>query len=265
MTLHSGTSFGEALKTWRTRRHLSQLDLALDANVSARHISFLETGRARPSREMVLQLARTLDLPLRARNELLEQAGFRRAFAETGLDASALAPIRAALDHMLRSHMPYPALICDRYWTLIDANPAAHSLLSPLLGGGSERNIARMLASNPAAREVIENWDEVIGDFASRLKLEAGRSGGDPILNALLQLVGSAAPARSDENSSAQPFISVRLRLGATRLSMLSMLAEFGTPRDITISDLRIELFYPADQATEAFFRQTCNRTTAAP
>lgn len=257
MTLHSNTSFGDALKAWRTRRHLSQLDLALDANVSARHISFLETGRARPSREMVLQLAQTMNLPLRARNELLEQAGFVRVFAETGLDARALGPIRAALDHMLASHMPYPALICDRYWSLIDANPAARSLLSPLQGDETAPNIARMIATNPVAREVIENWDEVIADFTSRLKLEAGRSGGDPRLNALLELVGTAAPARPDEVSSAQPFIPVRLRLGATRLSLLSMLAEFGTPRDITISDLRIELFFPADQATEAFFRQS--------
>lgn len=257
MATHLTPSFGEALKAWRTQRHLSQLDLALDANVSARHISFLETGRARPSREMVLQLAQTMNLPLRARNELLEQAGFVRAFTETGLDAAALGPVRAALDHMMASHMPYPALICDRHWTLVDANPAARALLSPLQRGEPHPNLARMISTNPAARELIENWDEVMTDFSGRLRLETVRSGGDPELNALLELVRAAIKDAPEIPSSARPFIPVRLRAAQTTLSLFSMLAEFGTPRDITIGDLRIELFFPADQATEAFFRRS--------
>ena len=250
MTTLSTLPFGETLKAWRARRHLSQLDLALDANVSARHISFLETGKARPSREMVLQLAETMSLPLRARNELLEQAGFVRAFAETGLDAETLGPIRTALSHMLASHMPFPALICDRHWTLIDANPAAKALLAPLLG--RESNVARMLATSPLARQLIANWTELMRDFAGRLRLEVARSGGDPILRELLELVKV-----DDEphTASARPFIPVILRNGESSLSLMSMLAEFGTPRDITISDLRIELFFPADAATEAYFR----------
>lgn len=243
--------FGDTLKTWRARRHLSQLDLALDANVSARHISYLETGKARPSREMVLQLAETMGLPLRARNELLEQAGFVRAFAETGLDAEGLEPVRMALAHMLASHMPFPAVIFDRHWTLVDANPAAKTLLAPLLG--TETNMVRLVAGNPLARQMIVNWTELMRDFAGRLRLEVTRSGGDPILRELLELVKS-----DDEIAqlpSARPFIPVILRNGEGTLSLMSMLAEFGTPRDITISDLRIELFFPANAATDAYFR----------
>ena len=246
--------FGENLKAWRARRHLSQLDLALDANVSARHISYLETGKARPSREMVLQLAETMSLPLRARNELLEQAGFVRSFAETRLDAETLGPVRTALTHMLASHMPFPALVCDRHWTLIDANGAAQQILAPLQGDGGQPNLARMIATNPRARQMIVNWPEVMRDFAGRLRLEVARSGGDPILRELLNVV---KVDDDDQPASARPFIPVVLRAGETTLSLMSMLAEFGTPRDITISDLRIELFFPADAATEAFFRGT--------
>ncbi len=255
MTAPHASPFGETLKVWRTRRHLSQLDLALDANVSSRHISFLETGRSKPSREMVLQLAETMSLPLRARNDLLEQAGFVRAFAETGLDAETLGPVRMALDHMLASHMPYPALICDRHWTLIDANPAARALLSPLHGASGETNLVRMIATNPMAQQMIVNWAEVIQDFAGRLRLEVSRSGGDPVLRALLDLVRVATGEREEDRTSTRPFIPVLLRHGESTLSLMSMLAEFGTARDITIGDLRIELFFPGDGATEQFFR----------
>ncbi len=255
MTEPQLSAFGETLKAWRTRRHLSQLDLALDANVSARHISFLETGRSKPSREMVLQLAETMSLPLRARNDLLEQAGYVRAFAEVGLDAETLGPVRMALNHMLASHMPYPALICDRHWSLIDANPAARALLSPLLRDGEVPNMVRMVVANPVAKTMIVNWQEVVRDFAGRLRLEVTRSGGDPILRELLDLVRVAADASEEERATSRPFIPVLLRHGETTLSLMSMLAEFGTARDITISDLRIELFFPGDTLTEQALR----------
>jgi transcriptional regulator with XRE-family HTH domain len=255
MTEPQSSAFGETLKAWRARRHLSQLDLALDANVSARHISFMETGRSKPSREMVLQLAETMSLPLRARNDLLEQAGYVRAFAETGLDAETLGPVRMALDHMLASHMPYPALICDRHWTLVDANPAARALLAPLHIDGDVQNMVRMVVTNPIAKTLILNWTEVVRDFAGRLRLEVSRSGGDPVLRELLDLVRIDGEAPEQDRTSARPFIPVLLRHGESTLSLMSMLAEFGTARDITIGDLRIELFFPGDGATETFLR----------
>lgn len=248
------TAFGSGLKAWREQRRMSQLELALAANVSARHISFLESGRARPSRQMVLQLAETMALPLRQRNELLEQAGYARAFAEAGLDAASLAPVRQALGHMLAGHMPFPALICDRHWNLVDANPAAGTLLGPLLADG-ERNIIRVIAGTAAARAAIANWEEVVAELACRLRLEVARSGGDPALAALLALLEKAAPARPAGDATGRPFVAVEMRRGEATLSLMSMLAEFGTPRDISIADLRIELFFPADQASEAMLR----------
>jgi transcriptional regulator with XRE-family HTH domain len=262
MTEPTASTFGETLVAWRKRRHLSQLDLALDANVSARHISFLETGRSKPSREMVLQLAETMSLPLRARNDLLEQAGYVRAFAEARLDAETLAPVRMALTHMLASHTPYPALICDRHWNLIDANPAARMLLAPLHVADGMQNIVRMVVTNPIAKTMILNWCDVIRDFAARVRLETARSGGDPVLRDLLDLVRATGVEAEPDSSSPQPFIPVLLRHGEGTLSLISMLAEFGTARDITIGDLRIELFFPADSATDHVLRSVPTNTT---
>jgi transcriptional regulator with XRE-family HTH domain len=256
--MSSFTSFGEALKAWRHRRDLSQLDLALDADVSARHISYLETGRARPSREMVLQLSEALGLPLRARNELLDQAGFAAVFEQTPLDQPALAAVRTVLARMLANHMPLPALICDRHWTLVDANPAAQALLSALHQGRGPPNLIRMILAEGPARTIIVNWSEVVRDLAHRLRLELMRSSGDPVLRELLEAARDARPGAEEiGEATARPFVPVHLRVGELELSLLSVLAEFGTPRDITIADLRIELFFAADAATERYFTDT--------
>jgi transcriptional regulator with XRE-family HTH domain len=254
----SFTTFGEALKSWRHRRDLSQLDLALDADVSARHISYLETGRARPSREMVLQLAQTLGLPLRARNELLAQAGFAAEFQQSPLEGASLDSMRAALARMLTNHAPLPALICDRHWNLVDTNASAQALLAGLAAGSGERNLIRLIVAEGPARALVVNWAEVVRDLTQRLRLEVMRSGGEPILRELLELAQRVRPSGDDGGEpTAQPFVPVQLRIGAQTLSLLSVLAEFGTPRDITISDLRIELFFPADRETERYFAQT--------
>lgn len=250
---HASLSFGASLRDCRKRVRMSQLDLSLEANVSARHISFLESGRARPSREMVHQLCESMGLSLRARNEMLEQAGFASSYRETNLDATALAPIRQALSHMLDSHMPFPALVCDRHWTLADANPSAHAILAPLADGG-DRNLIRMIARSPAAHRMIVNWRDVMSDMRSRLRLELRRSGHDSILLELIEVAESALGCESNATDQG-PFVPVRLDLGDRTLSLMSILSEFGTPRDITVADLRIELFFPADRETEAYFR----------
>jgi transcriptional regulator with XRE-family HTH domain len=245
------TTFGDGLRRWRQQRSWSQLDLSLEADISARHVSNLETGRAQPSREMVLHLSETLGLPLRARNELLEQAGFTRAFGETKLDGASLAVIREALQHMLTGHMPLPALVCDRYWNLVDTNATAQALLAPLQDGSG--NLARMMMT-PTAQALILNWPELVADFMNRLRLEVARSGGDPRLQGLLDAIRRVAPSREVAEPTDRPFIPVRLRHPEGDLALISLLAEFGAPRDITISDLRIELFLPADDATRVFF-----------
>ncbi|MDZ4840949.1 MAG: helix-turn-helix transcriptional regulator [Hyphomicrobium aestuarii] len=256
MDLTVRRTFAQSLKAWRTRRSLSQLALALEANVSARHIAFLETGRSRPSRDMVLQLAARLDLPLRARNELLESAGFIGEFRENGLDGTALLPVRSALNHMLKSHHPFPALICDRHWNLVDTNPAAHMLLAAM-GAGQGANLGQVLTSSPAAQAVILNWTEVVQNFANRLRLELKRCGGDPVLQQLIAKAEAATGNTTDgtiEPITESPFVAVQFLMGDRVLSMLSIIAEFGTPRDITVGDLRIELFFPADAETESYF-----------
>ena len=261
MIMATRPPFAESLKSWRAQRNLSQLDLALEANVSARHIAFLETGKSRPSREMVLQLAESLQLSLRARNEMLEQAGFARAFRETGLEGASLAPVRGALQHMLNSHAPYPAIICDRHWALVDANASAAAILAPLRGESAETNIVRLVLMSPVARQLILNWSEAAHDLASRLRLEIRRSGGDPVLVDLLAQAQAVLRESGGDGESRQreirndPFVPVRIQLPGRVLSLVSILAEFGTPRDITVADLRIELFFPTDTETEAFLR----------
>jgi transcriptional regulator with XRE-family HTH domain len=258
MTIVARPPFAESLKRWRSRRNLSQLDLALDADVSARHIAFLETGRAKPSREMVLRLSERLQLPLRARNDLLEQAGFASAFPEAHLDSRTLEPVRSVMAHMLARHAPYPAMICDRHWGVVEANASAQALLAPLAGGETAINIVRLIIGNPVAREIILNWTDVAQDLASRLRLELKRSGGDPTLQALLtaaEIELRGVETRLDSPERAGPFIPVRIRSPHGILSLVSVLAEFGTPRDITVGDLRIELFFPCDAETEAHFQ----------
>lgn len=257
-------SFGDHLRDWRARRRLSQLDLALEANVSARHVSFLETGRARPSREMVLQLATTLDLPLRERNSLLQAAGFVAAYPERPLDHESLKPIRAALTRMLAQHMPFPAMLLDKYWTVLDANPMAAALfnLGPALASGSDGgapvNVLEMIAAHPEITAQFENWPEVAQHLMARLRLEAAASGGDPKLQDLIDGLAEdpafALPAPAQEigaQEAGQPFLCSRIRMGDQVIALFSTIAQFGTAQDITVHDLRLELFFPADETTE--------------
>jgi transcriptional regulator with XRE-family HTH domain len=248
--------FGDLLKEWRQRRHMSQLDLALAAEVSARHVSFLETGRARPGREMVIQLAEALAIPLRERNGLLTSAGYAANYRQTPLDAEQLRPVRQALELMMERHMPYPALVCDHHWTIVRMNDAARTIFS-LAERPGETNIVKIMASNPALAAIVENWPEVAREFHHRLKLEIVMRGGDPVLrdlSALIEADPAFAAAPVSETPPDTPFLPVRFKIGGKRLSFFSTLAQFGTARDITISDLRVELFFPADAATTAAF-----------
>jgi transcriptional regulator with XRE-family HTH domain len=232
---------------------LSQLDLALECELSARHLSFLETGRAQPSREMVLRLAAGLMLPLGARNALLQAAGFAAAFPASELDSAALEPLRAALTEMMARHAPFPALLCDRYWSVRDANASAVALLGALNDGSGEVNIVRMLATSRAARTAIVNYPEVIEEMAARVRLEALEAGDDPVLAELLTTVEAAR--RDHPASSAlprRPLVPIMIATPAGTLSLLSMIAHFGTSEDVTVRDLRLELFLPADDATRA-------------
>jgi transcriptional regulator with XRE-family HTH domain len=241
--------FTQTLKTWRKQRRLSQLDLAGLAEVSARHLSFLETGRARPSRAMVDRLGRALDLPLTARNLMLTQAGFATRHPNRALTDTAMQPVRQAITHMLTRHAPYPAIAIDRLWTVIQMNPPAKMLFSPL-GIGEGDSLLDLMRSDALPR-VIENWPEVAASVAQRLRVESAALGGvaefAPVIDHLAKVGGQVA--------SFGPVLPTIYRLGAHRLSLFATIAQFGTPDDLTLDDLKIELYFPNDDETDRALR----------
>jgi transcriptional regulator with XRE-family HTH domain len=260
MTLHDsvlpapgGDAFAGLLRQYRAARRMSQLDLALTCEISARHLSFLETGRAKPSREMVLQLATGLVLPLSRQNALLQAAGFAAVFPSSPLDSEALGPFRAVLSEMMDRHAPYPAMLCDRHWTIRDANAVARALLAPLHGPQMEMNVIRMMTESPVAEAMIANLPEVIHEMRGRIALEVLEAGDDPVLRELLGGL-DAASLRHPLTASAprRPLVPTIVNTPGGQLRLLSTVAHFGTSEDVTVRDLRLELLFPADEATRA-------------
>jgi transcriptional regulator with XRE-family HTH domain len=251
---------GGLLREWRNRRRMSQLDLALEANVSARHLSFLETGRSKPSREMVLTLAEHLEVPLREQNALLVAAGYAPLYAETPLDTDEMGPVRDALDAILAGHEPYPAVIVDREWEIVASNGPAGMLLE----GVSEEllsppaNALRITLHPQGMAPRILNFEEWSGHLLTRLHRQALLSQ-DPALAELeRELLGY--PGVEASSGLAEPeemlFVPLRLRLpNDTVLSLFSTVATFGTPLDITLEELSIESFFPADGETKDYLR----------
>jgi len=252
-------NFGQMLKEWRQARRRSQLDLALDADISARHLSFIETGRARPSREMVLRLAEQLDMPLRERNLLLLAAGFAPVFAERRYEDPALGPVRAMVERVLASHAPFPAVAIDRHWTLLAANAA----VGPLLAGCDAAllrppvNVLRLSLHEGGLAPRIANLPEWRAHLLARLRRQVAETA-DPVLSALLaELAAYPVPSsdrRPGERMAEPASIAVPFQLAteAGVLSFLSTTMVFGTPRDILLSELAVEAFLPADEATLA-------------
>lgn len=251
------TPFGHALRRWRTARHISQLELATRAQTPSRHVSFLETGRSRPSQEMVLRLAEALEVPLPDRNALLTAAGFAPAFRERALGDEALSSIRFVVQRMLEAHAPYPAIVLDRWYDILDANLCGRRLL---LGGAEvdpddPHNLIDLLLG--PMRALITNWDEVIVDGLLRLRREVAAAVDDQRLAALLDRV--EAETRQLELSrfarSESPVLFTRANVFGTELTTLSTLVHFGGARDVTVDGLHLELIYPADAATDAVLR----------
>lgn len=244
--------FGPALKEWREKRHLSQLALGLEADVSARHISFMETGRARPSRGMVLRLCERLEVPRETRNRMLTAAGLAPAYDRRDSSAQDLAPIRTAIDRMLERHAPYPAFSIDRHWQLVDLNPPA-AMLFASVGLQPGASLIDALLDNAALRAAIGNLDEVMRHSATRLRTESAHLGGDPVLDhAVVRMEANLAP--SDEAGFYPAVIPTIYRVGPQTLSLFGTVAQFGTTEDVALSELRIELLFPADEPTRRFF-----------
>lgn len=262
MNSDSAISFGLALRQWRKSRGMSQLDLALSAQSSARHLSFLENGRAQPSRSMVLRLAEALDVPLRERNALLTSAGFAEMFRETPLDAGAMREVRRALALMLEKQEPYPALVIDRGWQVIMTNAACARLMSllDLEPGGTPLNLLRLMLHPSGLRHWIEDWEAGARMLLLQVRREYAANGGDALLGALLEEVLAYPDVAALENDApdarALPVLPLTMARDGLRLSWFTTVTTFGTPQDITLQELRVEMFYPADEATVRFARE---------
>jgi transcriptional regulator with XRE-family HTH domain len=249
------------LRQWREHRRLSQLALALQAEVSTRHLSFVETGRARPSRDLVLHLADQLDVPLRERNQVLLAAGYAPVYAETALDAPPMVAVREAVRQVLAGHEPYPAIVVDRAWTLVDANASiglftegvAPELLSP------PANALRVSLHPAGMAPRIANLGEWRAHLLGRLRRHVALTAA-PELAALYDEL-RAYPCDQPEPEIELPgpgdvVVPLRLRDGARELAFFSTVATFGTPLDVTVAELAIESFFPADATTAAALRE---------
>ena len=239
------SQFSDHLRHWRQTRRFSQLDLALEANVSARHISFLETGRARPSREMIIHLGDALAIPLFARNQMLAAMGFASRYEARDWKEVEMVPIRCAIDRMLERHAPYPGIAIDRLWRLTRMNIPAQKLFG--IFGLSEGDSMLELLTSPLLWEMVENWPDVAYHSMQRLRAESASQGGVPELEAAAKgLAGHASVS-----SNVGPTVPTVFRFGDQRLSMFGTIAQFGTPEDTVLEELKIELFFPSDDETE--------------
>jgi transcriptional regulator with XRE-family HTH domain len=254
------TSIGGLLQYWRKARSLSQLALAHEADVSPRHVCFLETGRARPSREMVLLLASVLDVPLRERNGLLLAAGFAPMYSETRLDDPELGAVRVALAAILRQQEPYPAVVMNRHWDIVGGNDAAGAFFASMLGEVRARepaNVLRMMFDPAGLRPYVSNWEAVAEMLIQRVQREAvggvkdGRTA--QLLAEVLAFPGVPSDLRRPRlDVPLLPVIPVNFQKGGDAYSFFSTVTTLGTPQDITLQEVRIESFFPADAQTEA-------------
>ncbi|MBX3524504.1 MAG: helix-turn-helix domain-containing protein [Xanthobacteraceae bacterium] len=253
---------GEVLREWRQRRRMTQLDLALDADISAKHLSFLETGRAQPSREMVLNLAERLEMPLRERNGLLVAAGFAPMFSERPLSDPSLAKAREAVELVLKGHEPYPAVAVDRHWNIVSANRPVGALISgasPALLKAPVNIMRLSLHPEGLARQIV-NFHEVRAHLIARLRRQIELSGDAQLAELLREISAYPKPSRSvvpiREGSADEVVIRTIVDTPAGRLSLFSTMTIFGSPVDVTLSELAIESFFPADSETAAILRK---------
>lgn len=251
-------AFPLLLRAWRRKRRLSQLDLALSSGVSQRHVSFLESGRARPSREMILQLSETLDVPLRERNHWLTAAGFAPIFQSRPLDDPQMSQVLAAVRLMLDNHAPFPAVALDRAWNVRLAN-APFERLAALLGGERpEPNLLRLFFHPAGLRPWVTNWRRIAPLLWSRAQREAEAAGGQEMRQVLEELrpYQDSETLWTAEDAALLPVLPLEIARAGVRLSLFTVIATFGTPQDVTADELRIESFFPADDSTAAFFRR---------
>ncbi len=256
------TPFGALLRRWRDARHMSQLTLATEAGISTRHLSFLETGRAQPSREMVQLLAGMLDVPLGDRNALLVSAGYAPAYGERPLTAPELEPVRRALEFTLRQQEPFPALVVDGAWNIVMGNEGASRIFDLFTDPGCDEvncNVMRTVFHPSGIRRYIVNWEELAECLVHSLHRQVAATGSTAMVALRDELLACpGVPSRwsvPDPTVTMPPLVSMQLRKDDLSLTFFSMITTLGTPRDVTLQQLKIECFFPADEPTERLAR----------
>ena len=256
--------FGNVLRSWRHHRRVSQLELSAESGISQRHISFLETGRSHPSRATVLALSDSLDIPLRERNALLRSAGFNGIYEEQTLDDAAVQQFRTALELCIQHHEPYPALVLDGRWNLVMANNAALGFFGLFadtfaalarIGNPTEFQMVRLCLRDEGLKPYIENWTELVTKFLQRARRALTMNPNDEHLPALIEEILSHPEAPDHWRQPAwsmppTPAITMVMSDGQTRYELITMLAHFGAPQHVTIEELSVETFYPANDVT---------------
>lgn len=256
------SAVGPLLSEYRKKNRLSQLDLSLLADVSSRHISFIETGRTSPSRAMLLRLADVLDLPHKDSNLLLHCGGYAAAYTELDLDANDMQPVREALQLILDNHNPYPALVMDGGWNVLMANSAQQMMSARILDASGKpptTNLLEAVFRQDCYRPFIENWEEVASHTLRRLRkqvLAFGKSGDDALYKRLLEMSPPANWQQPDDSPDDGPMLTVNFNLGGQSLKMFSTLSQFGTALDAGMEELLIESYFPADDQSKRFFAQ---------
>jgi len=269
LTSIASPGVGGLLRDWRRQRRLSQLDLANDAAVSARHLSFVETGRSKPSRELVLHLAERLDVPLRERNTLLLAAGYAPSYPETPFDAQEMAPVREALDRILASHEPFPAVVVDRHNDVVAANASALAIMTEDVAPHLLEppvNALRITMHPEGLAPRIVNFEEYATHLIDRLRREIATHGDERVMALHDELCAypgvDGSPSPTD--TAGALFVPLELRTGGGVLTFFSTIATFGTARDVTVAELSVESFFPADEATTAVLRARWGATATA-
>ena len=256
-TLGQGPAFGRYMKMWRRQRGISQLELAVRADLSQRHVSFIETGRSRPRQDVVHRVAEALEVPIRDRNVLMEAAGLAHSYPEVLLSDDVCAPFSNAIRMLLEAHEPYPAYVINRWWELVDANAAGRRVF-PQTGDGPINLVDAILGPGPN-REMIDNFPAVAWVFLRRIRREATNSGPEERLQELLERAEAYikdVPV-DVESRDAELAICAHFRIGDQVIKTVSMEARFGTAREVTLDELRVELVFPRDEEAEAFFRHS--------
>lgn len=256
-------AFPQLHRTWRQKRRLSQLELALSSGVSQRHLSFLESGRAKPSRSMILQLSETLEVPLRDRNDWLTAAGFAPVFRARPLDDPQMAQVMGAVRLMLTNHEPFPAIAIDRAWNIRLSN-RPFDMLAGMMGGevwarvgGASRNLMRLFFHPNGVKPFVVNWQAIAPLLWHRARREAEALAGEEMKAVLADLsqYQDAETLWAAEDAALVPVLPLEVEKDGARLSLFTVIATFGTAQDVTADELRIESFFPADKPTEQLFR----------